>query len=67
MFKVMPERIKIKGISRTTYREIDLAQNWRQGTTAREVLSGEKSHQDGHQQAQNEAMHDGRRDDLHPA
>ena len=67
MFKVMPEREKRKGISDTTYGEIDLAQNWRQKTTAREVLSGEESHQYGHQQTENEAMNDGRRHNLHPA
>ncbi|RRZ80670.1 hypothetical protein EGK39_01435 [Klebsiella oxytoca] len=34
MFKVMPERVRRKGISDTTYKEIDLAQNWRQRATA---------------------------------
>ncbi|KXA00161.1 hypothetical protein HMPREF0208_03997 [Citrobacter koseri] len=37
MFKVMPARKGIKVISYIIYREIDLAQFWRQGSTAREV------------------------------
>ncbi|AVC45293.1 hypothetical protein EAJ18_17450 [Citrobacter amalonaticus] len=42
MFKIMPVRRGIKGISDTTYREIDLAQFWRQWPTAKEGVKRRK-------------------------
>ncbi|KDE37550.1 hypothetical protein AW40_03000 [Kosakonia radicincitans UMEnt01/12] len=60
-------REALKALFSATYREIDLAQFWRQKVTAKEVSGREEGHEQWHQQAEDKAVNNGRRYQLQTA